>query len=137
MLTVNLLDGRSMYAEIFVAQRTYLSLIEGVPSNSLNERIIQEDIPKLCTDVLHIENYVIIPPVYSNRSFNRRTWRALPPVVIAALFRCFAPVRDPEQAYSALGVAWLQESVDPPISLAALCGLKKLNWNKFACDFTD
>jgi len=120
---------------MIIAQHTYRTLIEGIPSERLNERIVN-DVEELCKRVFFLERCIIIPPTLSPREFRGKSWRALPPVLIAVLFRCL-PIRYPGHVYSELAVAWFQSSIEPLISEQILPLIQKLDWARHAKDFTD
>ena len=136
VLTIELADGHSIHAQRIAAQLTYRRLIEGIPTDSLNEEIVN-DVEELCKRVFFLERCIIIPPTLSPREFRGKSWRELPRVLIAGSFRCFKPVRHAGHVYSALAVAWFQSSLEPLVSEQVLPLIQKLDWARHAEDFTD
>jgi hypothetical protein len=134
LLSITLLDGRAISADIVVAQRTYLRLIEGIPTERLNREIL-DDIPGLCARALHHEHCVVIPPVLSAHEFRGKKWNALPRILIAGRFSHYNPVRDPTQDFSMLAIAWMQGSLLPLPSEGVLPSLRALDWSRHARDY--
>jgi hypothetical protein len=136
VLTIKLLSGHSIHAEVIVAQRTYLTLLEGIPTDRINARIIA-GVRELSKRVLFHDHCVIIPPVLTERKFNDKTWNQLPRTLIAGSFRCHDPVRGSDQHYSALAVAWFQPELEPLISDQALASIQRLDWDALAMNCSD
>jgi len=136
MLSIELADGRSIYADMMAAQRTYLGLIEGIPNDRINELMI-ENFKTTCERAFCFDRFVIIPPVMSAREFNGKSCRSLPAAAICGLFRSVRTVRDHDRTYSALAILWFQEGFDPLLSRAATAEIQTLDWSRLAQDVTD
>lgn len=136
MLSVRLDDGTTIYADEIVARRTYLGLIEGVPNDSINERMIDE-LKLMCGRAFYVDRCVVLAPAMTARQIRGKPWRALPSSALGGLFRSVRPVRDPNKTYSMLAILWFQDDFEPLLSREALASMQQLNWARLAQDYDD
>ncbi|MBS1635182.1 MAG: hypothetical protein JST26_04610 [Bacteroidetes bacterium] len=118
--------------------RTYGGLIDGIPHNKMNDRILKE-LPnrakKLCTD---IPVYIIEPkqtPIPYDGKYPFGVPMSMPSVICVAELSSGQPVRDMDMHGSQLIVAWFQDQYALPIDHAILDKIKEIHWSKFAEDF--
>jgi hypothetical protein len=137
VLTVSTADAQEILAEIVYAQLTYLSLIEGLPDDELNQNILKNTIPRICLENLGHEHHVVIDPILARKKMRSREWNELPRVLVAALFRCSEPVVNMEESYSALVIVWFQDRLEPLISGPVEKAIKGLIWRDLARDYSD
>jgi hypothetical protein len=136
MQKIELADGAAIYADMIAARRTYLGLIEGIPNDRMNERMI-DGLKIMCKRAFCHDRFVVLPPVMTPREFNGKSWKALPACAIGGLFRSIRTVRDHSKTYSLLAILWFQESFDPLISPQALALMQQLDWAQLAEDVDD
>jgi hypothetical protein len=133
MRTINLAEGRRIYADMFLARLTYLGLMEGIPNDRINAHMIS-DIERSCKRTLHCERCGILPPTVTTFQHKDKIGRKLPACAIAGRFIAAGTVRDHSKDYSQLAILWFQETVDPLISPEALAAIEKLDWVEHAED---
>src|SRR5579859_1399438 len=136
MLSVRLDDGTTIYADKIVARRTYLGLIEGVPNDSINERMIN-DLKMMCGRAFCVDRCVVLAPRMTPRQLKDRPWMALPSSALGGLFRSVRPVRDRNKTYSMLAILWFQEHFEPLLSPESLASMQQVHWARLAQDFDD
>ena len=136
MLSIQLGDDTTIYADGIVARRTYLGLIEGVPNDAINERMI-DDLKSMCSRTFCVEQCVVLAPSMTTRQYRGKSWRALPSSAIGGLFRSLRPVRDRNKTYSRLAVLWFQNAFEPLLSRETLQAIQQLHWTRLAEDYED
>jgi hypothetical protein len=123
--------GRSVAVEALYYQRTYLSLLLGLPDQEMNDGIVEET----RTEVARLWNarrVCVIPPVINESD---PAHPVLPPVCFAARLCCYQPIVEPN-AGSALVVVWFRgECSNEPMDKIASAAIRSLAWEKLAEDF--
>jgi hypothetical protein len=117
---------------------TYNGLIEGLPTDWANNRILQRLPSNIKShsgkDVFHIIEPTLTPISYEgNYPFGQPI--KLPSVICIADLILWEPVKDPDKQGSALVIAWFQDYFAFPIAPDIIEKLKVVEWSKLAVDF--
>ncbi len=134
MLTVSLIDGRVISADLIWATLTYSGLIEGRPDEDFNSGIVAS-ISNFAERNYH-QKAVIIPPTITSRSNGERVWPELPTVKVVAHFTSDIPVKDADAFGSMLVIGWFQDKVEPLISLDVRPMIEAVEWALHAEDWS-
>jgi hypothetical protein len=137
---VRLHDGRAIRLDVLYQWRTYAGLLEGLPTEELNRRLVTEALDRV-RERLGTAAAYLIPPVeqliegpksYLGGRFGRLA--QLPAIVCAATFDSFQPAQDAQADGSSLTVVWFQDDFALPIDKAVLDQLQAIDWVSHAHD---
>ncbi len=136
--TIELQSGRSIRLQSLRQWETYAGLLEGLPTEQLNQGIVE----RILTDERERsplgEPYLIPPrqtPIDHADEYPFGTPAALPEISCVANFESPEPARDPLQDYSVLTVIWFQDDFAFPIDPQVLEQIRALDWEQLAQDF--
>lgn len=123
--------GRSVALQALYYQRTYLSLLDGLPNLRLNDRLL-EGVRTELEPVWGKRRVHVIPPEIDTSDPLHPT---LPPVRFTAWLCDHLPVREPN-AGSELVVVWFgEECGDQPLDRLVGDAVRALPWETLAQDF--
>jgi hypothetical protein len=110
----------------------YSGLIEGVPHEEMNERLIEGSVRDARKAFGHEEPFLIVPvqePLDIGREYPFGKPATIPGVQCIAYFQCLFPTpRDPARAYSAMTVVWFQKQFAMPIDEEVLAKIQAIDW---------
>jgi hypothetical protein len=121
---------------------TYHGLLEGAPTERMNQEIIDHAVLE-SRSRQHSRNPYLIPPPQTPITFPGSTHypfgkpMRLPGILCVARFNSRNPVHDhsdPILYYSQLSVIWFQDDFAFPIDGAVLEALRQIDWEKLAYD---
>ncbi len=136
-----LATGRAISLESLDQWRVYAGLLEGVPREKLNERLIDDVIARVRRKERR-EPFVIRPvqrplgPV-EREPHGLGARATLPSVGCVGRFVSSRPARDPSMATSVLTVIWFQDDFAFPLDDAIAAALHALDWDALATDRSD
>jgi len=118
--------GRHVEVRGMYCQQTYLSLLEGGPSRSFDEWVIEEVKTEMKPLWGNRKTHVILPPNFGERS--------MPFMRFSVWLSCNKPI-DPQNVGSELVVVWFQNQFCE-ISMDKLVGdaIQSLAWDELAQD---
>jgi hypothetical protein len=123
--------GWSVAVEALYYQRTYLSVLDGVPDQRFNEGILEE-VRKEMRPLWGERRVHVIPPAIEETTPGKPK---LPPVRFTAWLRCYQPIEQPHDG-SELVVVWFREkSTGEPLEKIVGDAIRSLPWEKLAQDF--
>lgn len=130
--------NRRIVADCIYFTRTYRGLIKGLPSERVNEEIL-EGLPCWLHRVFGEHPIFVLPPKIQAYDWSHPAAPAvmkriheMPPVCAAALLECEAPIL--KGPGSSLVVAWFQDTPSLPVGPSILAELEQLDWELFARD---
>ncbi len=136
---ITLATGREVTLDALYQRETYAGLLEGYPTQALNDEVIDQDVESAGRRMNVSHPAVLIQPA-------ARVWRPpteaelesaghpiLPAIVTYAVFESTATARDEGCASAALCV-WYQEQWGLP-SPEIVERIKRLEWDSLAVDF--
>jgi hypothetical protein len=137
-----LTNGREIGLISLEQSFTYHGLIEGAPTERMNQEIIDVAVQE-ARNKQHSRNPYLIPPTQTPITFPGSTQypfgkpMRLPGILCVARFNSRNPVHDhidPILYYSQLSVIWFQEDFAFPIDKTVLEALRQIDWEKLAYD---
>lgn len=131
----------SIYLDTLHQTRTYAGLLEGVPTQEMNQRLLQDAI-RTATVMFKPAPPFLIPAVQtpidmgSGRKYPFGTPMALPPIRCIATFNSYFPTREGEGAdASTMTLIWYQQEFAMPIDPKVREAIRAIDWLKEATDF--
>jgi len=137
---IRLHDGRIADVSSIRQELTYGGLLEGLPTDRLNQRIIEGLLRGERGTGTSAEEPYLVPPtarpikLHDDRPYPFGTPEALPAVTCVAHLTS-SPARDTMRDGSALTVIWFQDDYAFPIDPHVLDHLHGLDWKGRATDF--
>jgi hypothetical protein len=137
--TLSLESGRKVYADEIHISATYAGLLEGVPDDKLNWRILDR-LPEQMGLIFRSAAVYVLPPEIERRTEphpimgGSRQVAIMPPVQLAMRFISSEPFT-PDGHASQLVVVWHQHTVTPLIADSSRLRLERLNWKDNAMEF--
>lgn len=117
---------------------TYNGLLEGIPTDKSNKRIIKQII-KRAQKICHMDAYYLITPkqtpIEINRAYRFGVPMRLPSVACIAELWHHQPARNEEMHASSLLLIWFQKEYCFPIQDDIIEQFKDVDWKKYALDF--
>lgn len=118
---------------------TYEGLIEGLPHDKMNQRILQ-NIHKKATNLTHIENYCLIEPKQTPISLDREypfgKPMSLPEIICVVGLSCHGTSNPDIGGISELTLICFQDSFSPSFETEILDKIKDLIWFSHAKDIS-
>ncbi len=118
---------------------TYEGLIEGVPFDKMNARILK-DIPKEAEKLTHNKNYYLIEPeqtpIELGRPYPFGKPMSLPEIVCIVGLTCYQTSNPDVGGISRLTLIIFQSSFAPPFDNDVLDRIKHIRWFAYAKDIT-
>lgn len=125
--------GRSVAVDALYYQETYLSLLEGVPNQEINARIL-ERVRSEMVPLWGERPVYVVPPAISLLNHEHPV---LPAVRFTAWLTCYQPIKE-INAGSELVVVWFREECsDEPLEDIVYDAIRSLSWEELARDFED
>jgi hypothetical protein len=116
---------------------TYAGLLEGIPSNRLNERIISRALEK-AKELCQVQNPYLIQPEQTLIDLQRPSEfglsAKLPSYICIGELWYHDPIKNQKMDYSTLGVLWFQDEFALPIEEKILRVFESLPWSEVAED---
>jgi hypothetical protein len=138
---ITLSSRRSIALTELRLSSTYGGLLAGVPSKSVNERIVAGRL-RVAREAYPGRPVHLVPPERSDRGTATRLDEPieyLPAVACVGAFDSdeIDPAHESGWYFSALVVVWFQHTPDPPSNDNAPAALRELPWEELAKDFED
>jgi hypothetical protein len=134
-------QDRYVSINVLVQEYTYKGLLEGVPTDTMNQRMIKNLESKAIRYCGNMPVYVIEPkqtPHPHARPNPFETPMSLPAYTCIAQLSDYKPARDEEMfGGSQLIVVWFQDTLALPIDDDILEKMKQIKWTELAEDITD
>lgn len=130
-------EGKTVVLKGLYQTGTYSGLLEGLPTDKMNARILNSA-KESARKVFHIQEVYLIEP---EQKPLKTGWypfgkpAALPKIECIAELWHYQPARNSGMDFSALVVIWYQENFALPIEAKVLEQLRELPWNDVAGDF--
>jgi uncharacterized protein (TIGR02996 family) len=136
---ITLRSGRWLLLRELRQWNFYEGLLEGLPTQELNQRLI-ENIITAEREGRHAEPYLIQPPErlienYSQSLYRDRRPAGIPGIACVARFTSLQPAKDKNRHASELVVIWFQDDFAFPIDPAVREHIRAIDWEKHAADF--
>lgn len=130
-------SGRVIHLRSIEQWGTYSGLLEGIPTQEMNHRIIKRTMDA-AREKYHFKPY-LIPPVEALidgfPGYRFGTPAEIPSITCVATFECYSIARDESMDASILPVVWFQSDFAFPIADNILVSLRLLKWEDVASDF--
>ncbi len=138
---IKLDSGRTIRLHSLNQELTYAALLEGIPRNENNDRMIEVTRREAAAKCGH--EVIVIDPVRrpgpnARNPSAEEAWgptEYLPQVTCVATFES-SPVRNAREDCSLLVIVWFQETFAMPIDPGVLNQIRKIDWEKAAFNFT-
>ncbi len=118
--------------------RTYGGLLEGLPTDRMNEEILKRVVEEARKHTYTHAVYIITPeqtPIPYEKKYPFGTPMQMPGITCVANFTSNQPARNQEMDGSTLTIVWYQDSYAFPVSQPILDQFREIPWSKFAEDF--
>ena len=133
MIFINLKCGRRVYISDFYYTRTYGGLLEGLPNEKLNDRIIQHALRRMEPRWGKRRTHLIHPRIDTTEMEHP----SLPSTELTAWITCNEPI-DSQYMGSDLVLVWYLEDEEfeaSSIKDVTTAALESIEWSKLAGDF--
>jgi len=131
-------DGRRAFAAEVHIDRTYAGLLEGTPTEKLNQEILSE-VPRTMHRIFGDCPVFVLPPVVQRSTRQHPVLgvvedATMPAVQVAMRFVSYEPI-SPGRHASQLVIVWHQDTWSPEIPDFIREQLTRIDWNAVAQDF--
>ena len=136
--TLQLATGGKLFADEIHIGYTYALLLDGVPSDEVNQHILN-GLPERMRRIFYKAPVYVLPPEIELRTEphplrGSHEVPTMPPVELAVRFISYEPLTAEGHA-AQLVVVWHQHTMTPLIADSARLRLEHLNWKDTAKDF--
>jgi hypothetical protein len=129
-------SGREIQLITIYQWSTYSGLLEGLPTQEMNQRIIKGAVAK-SREWWSMKPYLVAPTetlINLVNDYPFGTPARLPGITCLGRFECKDPVHDRDMAYSELAVVWFQPEFAFPIEELIETELHRMEWDAHAID---
>jgi hypothetical protein len=140
--TIKLESGRTIEVYSINQEQTYAALFEGTPRKSHNDDIIescrQSAVEKYGKPVIVIDPVRTLGPSSFSDPKADKLWgprEFLPEVTCYGMFQSY-PVRSEREDHSFLLIVWFQDTFAFPIDAGVISGIRKVDWEASAVNWS-
>ncbi len=116
--------------------KVYAGLIEGIPTEEMNQRIIEGAVRDVNKGFEAVQPYLIIPkqePLDIGREYPLGKPAMLPNIQCTAFFRCVFPTPyGTPHDYSYMTIIWFQKEYAMPIDYEVMAKIRAIDWLNLA-----